>query len=103
MIEMLPEDVINDSKVDVYKRLDALIACYEQIVKISALDNMDSLNYWLRQELLNLRGSRRQFSGRFDMLEALFIAFDEKLFRLCLKEERECFVIPLYLPPTSLI
>jgi hypothetical protein len=95
---VLPEYVINNPRLNVYERLDALEDCYKDIVKMSAINRLGELNYRVRQELVNLRELRRQFPALEDFLEKMFFSFDEKLLRLCIKFDGEGFVKQVYLP-----
>jgi len=89
---MIFEYAINSQDASIHERLDALVDCYRDIVRMSARNRLDKLNYWARQELVNLRELRKQFPALEDFLEKMFCSFDEKLLRLCLKFDGGCFV-----------
>ncbi len=100
---ILPETIINNTNSNVYQRLDFLEESYGEIVRFSALNRMDNLNYQARQLLSNLREDRMNLRNNKNFLNSLFLSYEEKLFFLCLREDGGDFVTATYLPECVLM
>ena len=80
----LPEEAIN-SGADINAKLDALVACYQEVIRDSQFEGMERLNLCTRRCLSEFKGQRKDIHRNWgdDMMQKLFYAFDEKLFKLC--------------------